>query len=102
MATPQVTNSPAAAVTPPVVVDSVAVAPNAIGPSAAAVASPTIGLPALYTPGYVLPSNKPANAILPPASLITPIFGYHIPAPNTGGPFFCVSHGRDIGIFCGW
>ena len=102
MATPQVTNSPAAAVTPPAVVDSVAVAPNAIGPSAAAVASPTISLPALYTPGYVLPSNKPANAILPPASLITPIFGYHIPAPNAGGPFFCVSRGRDIGIFCGW
>ena len=102
MATPQVTNSPAATVTPPVVVDSIAVAPNAIGPSAAAVASLTIGLPTLYTPGYVLPSNKPDNAILLPASLITPIFGYHIPAPNTGGPFFCVSRGQDIGIFCGW
>jgi len=100
MVTPQVTvtNSPAAMVIPPpVVTTSIAVAPNAVGPAAIA-----IGLPALYIPGYALPSNRPDNAILPPANLITPIYGYHTPSPNSGGPFFCVSRGRDIGIFCGW
>ena len=94
---PQVTNSPAATVTPrPVVV------PDAVGPAAATIASTTTNLPALYTPGYILPSNRPDNAILPPANLITPIYGYHIPSLNSGGPLFCVSRGRDIGIFCGW
>jgi len=56
----------------------------------------------LYSPNYVLPSNAPKNAILPPPSLVTPIYGYHVPGLNEAGPFYMASHGRNIGIFSGW
>ncbi|EDR07550.1 uncharacterized protein LACBIDRAFT_298581 [Laccaria bicolor S238N-H82] len=104
MVTPQVTNSPAAAVIPPsAVTASVAVtAPIAAAPNAISPATNAIGLPVLYAPGYALHPSRPDNAILPPGNLITAIYGYHIPPPNAGSPFFCVSRGRDIGIFCGW
>ncbi|KIJ92407.1 hypothetical protein K443DRAFT_13626 [Laccaria amethystina LaAM-08-1] len=56
----------------------------------------------LYSPNYVLPSNAPKNAILPPPSLVTPIYGYHVPGPNESGPYYMASRGRNIGIFSGW
>ncbi|EDQ98759.1 uncharacterized protein LACBIDRAFT_296763 [Laccaria bicolor S238N-H82] len=56
----------------------------------------------LYLPNYVLPYNAPKNAILPPPSLVTPVYGYHVPGPNESGPFYMASRGRNIGIFSGW
>ena len=56
----------------------------------------------LYLPNYTLPSNAPKNAILPPPSLVTPIYGYNVPGPNESGPFYMASRGRNIGIFSGW
>jgi len=56
----------------------------------------------LYSPNYVLPSNAPKNAILPPPSLVTPIYGYHVPGLNEAGPFYMASRGRNIRIFSGW
>jgi hypothetical protein len=56
----------------------------------------------LYSPNYVLPSNAPKNAILPPPSLVTSIYGYHVPGLNEAGPFYMASRGRNIGIFSGW
>ncbi|EDR07414.1 uncharacterized protein LACBIDRAFT_327889 [Laccaria bicolor S238N-H82] len=79
---------PPSAVTASVAVTApIAAAPNAISPAANA-----IGLPVLYAPGYALPPSRPDNAILPPGNLITAIYGYHIPPPNAGSPFFCGSH----------
>ena len=82
--------------------------PDAASPTAPAVAitAPTGSLTtttaALYAPNYVLPSNAPKNAILPPPSLVTPIYGYHVPGSNESGPFYMASRGRNIGIFSGW
>ena len=62
----------------------------------------TASTAALYALPFVLPANAPLNAISPPTHLITPIYGYHVPAPNSTGPFYTVTRGRDIGIFAGW
>lgn len=102
--------------TTPATADNVA---SAAGPTSEATpddASPTapvVGITApigsltastafLYAPNYVLPSNAPKNAILPPPSLVTPIYGYHVPGANESGPFYMASRGRNIGIFSGW
>lgn len=62
----------------------------------------TTSTAALYAVPFVRPPNAPLNAIPPPPHLITPIYGYHVPAANTAGPFYAVTRGRDIGIFAGW
>lgn len=49
-----------------------------------------------------LPVNAPANAILPPVHLFAVPFGYHVPAANAEGPFYVITHGRNIGVFNGW
>ncbi|EDR06989.1 uncharacterized protein LACBIDRAFT_299466 [Laccaria bicolor S238N-H82] len=85
-----------------------AATPDAASTTAPAVAimAPTGALTtstaALYAPNYVLPYNAPKNAILPPPSLVTPIYGYHVPGLNESGPFYMASRGRNIGIFSGW
>jgi len=62
----------------------------------------TASTAALYALPFVQPANAPLNAIPPPTHLITPIYGYHVPAPNASGPFYTVTRGRDIGIFASW
>ena len=62
----------------------------------------TTSTAALYALPFIRPANAPLNAIPPPPHLITPIYGYHVPAPNSAGPFYTITRGRDIGIFAGW
>ncbi|EDR04408.1 uncharacterized protein LACBIDRAFT_304671 [Laccaria bicolor S238N-H82] len=57
---------------------------------------------ALYALPFIRPPNAPLNAIPPPSHLITPTYGYHVPAANAAAPFYTITCGRDIGIFAGW
>ena len=62
----------------------------------------TASAAALYAVPFVPPPNTPLNAIPPPAHLVTPIYGYHVPAANATGLFYAVTRGCDVGIFAGW
>ena len=62
----------------------------------------TASTAALYAVPFVWPVNAPLNAVSPPVHLITPIYGYHVPAASAAGPFYAITRGRDIGIFAGW
>ena len=62
----------------------------------------TASTAALYAVPFVRPANAPLNAVSPPVHLITPIYGYHVPAASAAGPFYAITRGRDIGIFAGW
>ena len=57
---------------------------------------------ALYAVPFIWPANAPLNAVSLPVHLITPIYGYHVPAANAAGPFYAITHSHDIGIFAGW
>lgn len=75
----------AAVVTPATAAPTVAPQATLTG-AASVVATPTVGTP----------------TVAAPTSTTSPAVNYHLPAAGAAGPYYCVTRGRDIGVYAGW
>ncbi|EDR11625.1 uncharacterized protein LACBIDRAFT_314031 [Laccaria bicolor S238N-H82] len=50
-----------------------------------------VAMPIIATPIVAAPTLTTAPAV-----------NYHLPAAGAAGPFYCITRGRDIGVFAGW
>ncbi|KIJ91086.1 hypothetical protein K443DRAFT_135564 [Laccaria amethystina LaAM-08-1] len=99
---------PAAA---PVVTPAMAgriLAPIATGAAAApatSVLAPNVTLttarPTLVAPVVATPIVGTPTAVAP-TSTTAPVVNYHLPAAGATGPYYCITRGRDIGVYAGW
>ena len=70
---------------------------------AAAVPAATPGVAPAVTMATAGPTVTVATPIVAaPASTTAPAIAYHLPAAGAPGPYYCVTRGRDIGVFSGW
>ena len=52
-------------------------------------AAPVVASPIAGTPAVAAPTS-------------TTVVNYHLPAAGAAGPYYCVTRGRDIGVYAGW
>ena len=80
-------------------------------PVLAPVVTMTTALPTLTTNTGTAPNPVATVVSMPvvatptvatPTSTTAPAVTYHLPAAGAPGPYYCVTRGRDIGVYAGW